>query len=156
MENPWHFEQFVVGQIFRSPPFPMERERMIAFACEFDPQPQHIDDDAASASKFGELVASGWHTAAVSMRLFIAGALPPIAGGSQGMGIEGLTWPHPVRPGDTLTVEAEIVAARASRSRPGHGVLTIRATTTNGAGEIVQTATHAMLVPTTPSGAINS
>jgi acyl dehydratase len=96
MTREHHFEDFAVGQKFRSRPFRMEKDRMIEFAKEFDPQPQHADEEAAASSQFGQLVASGWHTAAVSMRLFISDALPPIAGGGQGAGIDGLAWPAPV------------------------------------------------------------
>jgi acyl dehydratase len=147
MTREYHFEDFAVGQTFRSGSFRMERDRMVAFAQEFDPQPQHVSEEAAAASQFGELVASGWHTAAVSMRLFISEALPPIAGGAQGAGVDALAWPRPVRPGDELHVEAEVVAARPSRSRPDKGILSVRNTTFNQDGEVVHTATHTTMVP---------
>lgn len=145
-----HFEDFAVGQTFRSQPHRMELDRIVAFAREFDPQPQHLGEDAAAASQFGRLVASGWHTAAVSMRLFISDALPPIAGGGQGAGMDGLAWPRPVLPGDELRVEAEVTAARPSRSRPDKGLITVRVTTLNQDGEAVQTVSHTVMVPRRP------
>jgi acyl dehydratase len=140
------FEDFVIGQMFRSGPIRMEPDRMIAFAEEFDPQPQHLGTDSASTTMFGELVASGWHTAATSMRLYVE-ALPPIAGGGQGVALEDLTWPHPVRPGDDLHIELDVIAVRESRSRPDKGLVKIRAITRNQGGQIVQTATHTVMVP---------
>ncbi len=140
------FENFAVGQVFRAGPLRMAPERMIAFAEEFDPQPQHLGAASAADSLFGELVASGWHTAAASMRLYVE-ALPPIAGGGQGVALEDLRWPHPVRPGDELRIELEVMALRESRSRPDKGLVGIRATTRNQHGQIVQTVTHTMMVP---------
>ena len=97
MREPHYFEDFAAGQVFRSGPYRMERDAIIAFAREFDPQPQHLGEAEAARSQFGQLVASGWHTAAVTMRLFIQDALPPIAGGGQGLGLENLVWVRPVR-----------------------------------------------------------
>lgn len=147
MTREHHFDDFAVGQTFRSRPFRMERDRMVEFAQEFDPQPQHVDEEAARSSQFGQLVASGWHTASVSMRLFISDALPPVAGGGQGAGIDGLAWPAPVRPGDELRVEAEVVGTRASRSRPDKGLVTLRVVTLNQDGAAVMTATHTVMMP---------
>jgi acyl dehydratase len=141
-----HFEDFGLGQTFRSGPLRMNRERIIAFAEEFDPQPQHLGTQSAASSLFGELVASGWHTAAASMRLYVD-ALPPIAGGGQGVALEGLGWPHPVRPGDDLSIELEVMAVRQSRSKPDRGLVQIRAITRNQDEQIVQTVTHTMMVP---------
>jgi acyl dehydratase len=140
------FEDFRIGQIFRSGPIRIERDRIVAFAEEFDPQPQHLGTLSASATMFGELVASGWHTAAVSMRLYVD-ALPPIAGGGQGVALDDLSWPNPVRPGDDLRIELEVIAVRESRSKPDRGLVTIRAITRNQGGQIVQTATHTVMVP---------
>lgn len=147
MTREYHYDDFAAGQTFRSRTFRMERDRIVAFAREFDPQPQHVDEEAAASSQFGQLVASGWHTAAVSMRLFIAEALPPIAGGGQGAGIDGLAWPNPVRPGDDLRIEAEVVGARTSRSRPDKGLVTLRVVTLNQDGATVMSATHTVMVP---------
>ncbi|MBV8521661.1 MAG: MaoC family dehydratase [Acetobacteraceae bacterium] len=147
MSQGYFYENFAVGKKFQSKPFRIEKERIMSFAEEFDPQPQHVSEQAARASQFGELVASGWHTAAVSMRLFVTQALPSIAGGGQGAGIDGLAWPYPVRPGDELHVEAEVIAARVSRSRPEKGLITLRVTTLNQNGQVVMTATHTVMVP---------
>jgi acyl dehydratase len=140
------FEDFAVGQTFRAGPLRMAQDRIIAFAEEFDPQPQHLGPESAAATLFGELVASGWHTAAASMRLYVQ-ALPPIAGGGQGVALEGLGWPHPVRPGDDLSIALEVMSVRPSRSRPDRGLVEIKAITRNQDGQIVQTATHTMMVP---------
>ena len=143
----FYFEDFTVGQKFRSGSFRMERNRIIEFAQEFDPQPQHVGEESAASSNFGELVASGWHTAALSMRLFIQDALPSIPGGGQGLGVESLTWPHPVRPGDELTVEVEVLATRPSRSRPGQGIVKVRNITSNAEGRVVENMTTSFLAP---------
>jgi acyl dehydratase len=140
------FENFEVGQTFNAGPLRMEQARIIAFAEEFDPQPQHLGIASAAGTSFGELVASGWHTAAASMRLYVE-ALPSIAGGGQGVALEDLAWPNPVRPGDDLSIELEVSSLRESRSRPDRGLVKIRAITRNQAGQIVQTATHTMMVP---------
>ncbi len=152
MPEGYIFEDFSVGQTFRSGSYRMERDAIVAFAREFDPQPQHLDEDAAAASQFGRLVASGWHTAAVSMRLFIADALPAIKGGGQGVAMDGLAWPTAVEPGDDLHVTCEILAARASKSRPGKGLITVRVTTANQRGAVVQTVIHTVMVPSSTPG----
>ncbi len=146
-----YFEDFAVGQVFRSEPVRVEKERLVAFAQEFDPQPQHLSEAAAAATHFGQLVASGWHTAAISMRLFVQN-LPPIAGGSQGLGVDSIVWPRPVRPGDELRVETEVTALRPSRSRPSKGLITIRDRTFNQDGELVQTICHSFMAPRRSAG----
>lgn len=147
----FHYEDFAVGQKFSSRSLRMEKDRIIAFAAEFDPQPQHLGEQEAANTQFGALVASGWHTAAVSMRLFVE-ALPPMAGGGQGAGVESLAWPHPVRPGDELRVETEVIATRPSRSRPDKGLITLRNITFNQHGEPVQTGTTTVMVPKSGKG----
>lgn len=146
MTEAWTFERFAIGQTFESRAIRMERDRIIAFGEEFDPRPQHLGEDQAAGSQFGELVASGWHTGAASMRLYTE-AMPTIQGGGQGAGLEGLSWPNPVRPGDTLSVGIEVVDKRVSRSRPDRGILKLNATTRNQRGEIVQSVTHVIVVP---------
>ncbi|CAH2603935.1 MaoC family dehydratase [Rhodovastum atsumiense] len=141
-----HFEDFPPGAVFRAGPILVDAARIKSFGVEFDPQPQHIDEEAAAASQFGELVASGWHTAAISMRLFIE-ALPPIPGGGMGTGVERLSWPRPVRPGDALRVTVEVTAARLSRSRPEKGLVTFQITTFNQRDEVVQSFATAVMVP---------
>jgi acyl dehydratase len=133
-----YLEDLHVGDCFGSDTIMVTEESIIAFAREFDPQQFHLDAQAAEQSIFKGLSASGWHTAAMSMRLFITGELK-IAGGSVGLGVDELRWPVPVRPGDVLRLETEILDVRASRSKPDRGIIRIRNVTTNQRGEIVQT-----------------
>jgi acyl dehydratase len=139
------FEDFAVGQKFRSGTVAVTVEAIKAFAAQFDPQPFHLDEEAARASVFGGLAASGWHTAAMGMRLMVESDLHP-AGGNIGAGVEDIRWPRPVRPGDVLHVEGEVIETRASRSRPELGIVRIRATTYNQAGEPVQVSTPVLMV----------
>ncbi|HVC52509.1 MAG TPA: MaoC family dehydratase [Stellaceae bacterium] len=139
-----YFEDLAVGQRFGSGTLDVEAAAIKAFAAEYDPQPFHLDDAAARSSLFGGLAASGWHTAAMMMKLLVAGEFRP-AGGIIGAGGE-LSWPAPVRPGDTLRVVAEILEVRSSRSRPGHGLVKVRVTTLNQRDETVQAFTPTLLV----------
>ena len=116
-----------------------------AFAGQFDPQPFHLDEDAARCSLFGGLAASGWHTAALTMRLLVESGMKP-AGGIVGAWAEELKWPRAVRPGDELQVEAEVLEVRASRSRPGQGFVKCRSTTLNQHREPVQVLIMNLLV----------
>jgi len=125
-----YLEDFAVGQKFSSGRLRVEVERIIAFAAEFDPQAFHLDEVAARQSFFGELTASGWYTAAVSMRLLMETGLKP-AGGYIGAGADGFRWPRPVRPGDELRVECEVVEVRPSQSRLDRGLIKVRMTTLN-------------------------
>jgi acyl dehydratase len=131
-----YLEDLFVGQRFSSDSYVLSEERLKAFAAEFDPQPFHLDEDAARASLFGGLAASGWHTAAITMRLNVEGGLP-LAGGAIGKGGE-IEWPKPTRPGDTLHVESEVLEIVPSRSRPDRGTATIISRTLNQRGEVVQ------------------
>jgi acyl dehydratase len=133
-----YLEDFAVGQRFSSGRLLIERERILAFAAEFDPQPFHLDEMAARQSFFGELTASGWYTAAVTMRLLTETGLNP-AGGYIGAGSDGFRWPRPVRPGDELRVECEVVEVRPSNSRPDRGLIKVRTTTLNQDDEAVLT-----------------
>ena len=144
------FEDFEVGQIFRSGEIEVTAERIKSFAAEFDPQPFHLDEKAAQESLFAGLAASGWHTAALTMRLLVDSELK-IAGGTIGAGGEELKWPRPVRPGDRLRIEAEVLDLRASRSRPTLGIMKIRLTTLNQNGEPVQISTPALMVRRRPT-----
>ena len=139
-----YFDDLQIGQRFLSGMHQIDEEQIKAFAKQFDPQPFHLDSEAAKATLFEGLVASGWHTAAISMRLMVDGV--PIAGGLIGAGAE-ITWPKPTRPGAVLHVESEIVEVRPSRSRPDRGVATIRSETHNQFGEIVQVFTAKLVVP---------
>lgn len=133
-----YLEDLHAGDRFGSDTIEVTKESIIAFAREFDPQPFHLDTRAAEQSIFEGLSASGWHTAAMSMKLFITGELK-LAGGSVGLGVDELRWPRPVRPGDILRLETEILDTRASRSKPDRGIIRIRNVTTNQRGEVVQT-----------------
>jgi acyl dehydratase len=131
-----YLEDFAVGQTFGSGRLRMDKERIFAFAAEFDPQPFHLDEAAARDSIFGGLAASGWHTAAVTMRLLLDSELKP-AGGIIGAGLDECRWPRPVRPGDELHIECEVIEVRPSKSRPEQGLIKLRTTTLNQDGETV-------------------
>jgi acyl dehydratase len=131
-----YLEDFAVGQTFGSGRLRIDKERIFAFAAEFDPQPFHLDEAAARHSIFGGLAASGWHTAAVTMRLLFDSELKP-AGGIIGAGLDECRWPRPVRPGDELRIECEVIEVRPSKSRPEQGLIKLRTTTLNQDGEAV-------------------
>jgi acyl dehydratase len=144
-----YFEELAVGQKFAS----TRRRRVAAaeiksFAADFDPQPFHLDEKAATDSAFGGLTASGWHTAALTMSLIVGSDFSP-AGGILGFGGE-LQWLKPVRPGDELRVDSEVLDLRPSKSRPDQGIVTMRVTTLNQHGETVQTFTPTLLVDRRP------
>ena len=141
-----YLEDFVAGQKYGSGRLRVESERIKSFAAEFDPQPFHQDDDAARRSIFGGLAASGWHTAAMTMRLLVESDFKP-AGGIVGAGFDEFRWPLPVRPGDELTVEAEVLEVRPSKSRPSQGLIKVRTTTLNQNNEAVQVQVGNLLVP---------
>src|SRR4029453_7065242 len=140
-----YLEDFVVGQKYGTRRIRVDAEAIKAFAAAFDPQPFHVDDDAARASFFQGLSASGWHTAALTMRLLVEGDLRP-AGGIIGGWAEEMKWPRAVRPGDELEVQAEVLAVRPSQSRPGQGFVKIRSTTLNQHREAVQVLVINLLV----------
>jgi acyl dehydratase len=144
-----YFEDFAAGQSFPSAALPVTAEQITGFAAEYDPQPFHLDDAAARQSIFGGLAASGWHTAALTMKLLVASEFRP-AGGIIGGGGE-LIWSKPVRPGDTLRAVVEVLEARPSRSRPEVGVVKVRVSTFNQRDETVQTFTPTLLVPRRPA-----
>jgi acyl dehydratase len=147
-----YLDDFSVGQVFRSGTRRVTEAEIKAFASEYDPQPFHLDHEAAKATMFGGLAASGWHTMALTMRLLVDGGAP-IAGGIIGAGAEELRWPKPVRPGDELTVESEVMEIRPSRSRPTQGLMKLRSTTLNQNGEPVQVFVANLLVPRRPDSA---
>ena len=140
-----YLEDLRVGQRFTSGSHALDEAQIRAFARQFDPQPFHLEDGAAGASLFGGLAASGWHTAAITMRLLVEGGLP-LAGGIVGAGGE-VSWPQPTRPGDVLQVDSEVVEIRPSRSRPDRGTAVVRSDTRNQQGEIVQTLVARLVVP---------
>jgi acyl dehydratase len=132
-----YLDDFAVGQIFGSGRMRIDEDRIKTFAAEFDPQPFHLDAEAARKSLFGGLAASGWHTAALTMRLLVESEIKPV-GGIVGAGFDELRWPRPVRPGDELHVESEVLEVRPSKSRPEQGIIKVRTTTLNQNGEAVQ------------------
>ena len=142
--DPLYLEDLTVGQRFTSGTYVMEAARIKEFAAEFDPQPFHLDEDAAQASVFKGLAASGWHTAAVAMRLLVESGMR-FANGLLGLGGE-IAWPKPTRPGDILQVESEIAEITPSRSKPHQGIVTIRSTMLNQNGEAVYILTAKLLV----------
>ncbi|MDQ2803471.1 MAG: MaoC family dehydratase [Pseudomonadota bacterium] len=144
MPDRLYLEDLHVGQRFTSASYDVTAEEIVRFAAEWDPQPFHLDPEAAQATFFGGLAASGWHTAAISMRLNVAGGLP-LAGGVIGTGGE-LLWLKPVRPGDTLRVEYEVLELTPSRSKPDRGTAIVRCATLNQHGEAVQTFTPKLVV----------
>ncbi|HEX4136832.1 MAG TPA: MaoC family dehydratase [Bryobacteraceae bacterium] len=141
---PLYLEDLKVGQRFHSGEYAMTEERMKAFAAEFDPQPFHLDATSAEATIFHGLAASGWHTAAATMRLLATGELR-IVNGIIGLGGE-IVWPRPTRAGDVLSVESEIIEIRPSRSKPNQGLVFVRSVTRNQYGEEVQVFTAKLLV----------
>ena len=140
------FEDVPIGTRLQSVPIEVTGQSIIEFAKQFDPQPFHVDPATAKRTLFGGLAASGWHTAAISMRLFVQTMNVP--GGIIGMGVDELDWPNPVRPGDQLRLDIEIIDARLSKSRPGFGIIRIHNITRNQRDEIVQSFKTSAMLPT--------
>jgi acyl dehydratase len=145
-------EDFAVGQVYKTGRVRVEKDEIFAFARQFGPQPFHVDEDAARGSPFQGLAASGWHTAAMTMRLLVDGEFRP-AGGILGVGFDELSWPRAVRPGDELHAESEVLEVRPSKSRPDRGMIRVRTTTFNQNDEAVQVFTGNLLVPRRPNEA---
>jgi acyl dehydratase len=143
-----YLDDLHVGQRFTSGAHAVDAAQIKAFAGQFDPQPFHLDDATAKGSLFAGLAASGWHTAAITMRLLVDGGAP-IAGGIIGAGGE-ISWPKPTRPGDILQVESEVLEVKPSRSRPDRGMVTVRSETFNQRGDVVQILTAKLVVPRRP------
>jgi acyl dehydratase len=144
-----YLEDIAPGMTFKSGRARIDADAIKRFAAEFDPQPFHLDDDAARESMFRGLAASGWHTAAVTMKLLVESDFKPAAG-IIGAGFDELRWPKPVRPGDELHVEVEVLETRPSRSKPRQGVIKIRTSTINQNGEAVQISIGNLIVPRRP------
>jgi acyl dehydratase len=141
----FYLDDLRVGQRFAGGSQAVDAAQIKAFALQFDPQPFHLDEEAAKSTLFAGLAASGWHTASITMRLLVEGGAP-IAGGVIGAGGE-INWPRPTRPGDILRVESEILEISPSRSRPDRGMITLRTETRNQRDEVVQILTAKVVVP---------
>ena len=140
-----YFDDLKVGDRFKSEPLDVTEKQVIEFAHKFDPQMFHLNRKAAERTLFKGLIASGWHTAAITMRLFVETL--NFAEGAIALGVDQLRWPNAVRPGDLLTVETQILEVRPSRSKPAYGIIRLRNVTANQRGEIVQTMMANAMVP---------
>jgi acyl dehydratase len=148
--KPVYLEDIEAGQVFGGTArIRVDKERIKSFAAEFDPQPFHLDENAAQASIFGGLAASGWHTAAMTMRLLVDSDFKP-AGGIIGAGFQDFRWPRPVRPGDELRLQSEVLEVRPSKSRPDQGIVTLKTTTLNQHDEPVLIFVGNVIVPARP------
>lgn len=143
MSDRLYLEDLHVGQRFTSAPHELDAEQIKRFAAEYDPQPFHLDEEAAKASLFGGLAASGWHTAAMTMRMLVDSV--PLADGLIGAELQ-LAWPKPTRPGMTLQLFSEVVDIRPSRSKPDMAIVTMRNETRDQDGEVLQAFTVKMPV----------
>jgi acyl dehydratase len=139
-----YFDDLKVGDRFKSEPLSVTEKKLIEFAHKFDPQIFHLSRRSAERTIFKELIASGWYTAAITMRLFVQTL--NFAGGAIGLGVDKVRWPNAVRPGDVLTVETKILEGRLSRSRPRYAIIRLRNVTTNQRGEVVQTMLASAMV----------
>jgi acyl dehydratase len=145
-----YFDDLKAGDRFKSKRLEVTEKQLIEFAHKFDPQMFHLNRKSAERTIFKGLIASGWHTAAMTMRLFVQTL--NFAEGAIGLGVDELRWPQVVRPGDVLRVETEIVELRPSRSKPNYGIIRLRNVTTNQRGEIVQTMLASAMVPRRRAG----
>jgi acyl dehydratase len=144
-----YWEDFAVGQKFASHTVSVTADEIKRFASQFDPQTFHTDEAAAVGSFFGRLVASGWHTAALTMRLLVQSELR-VVGGLIGMGIEEVRWPRPVYPGDTLHVVLQVLELRPLKSRPQNGLVRIQVQTFNQDEQLVQSLIVNLFAPRRP------
>jgi acyl dehydratase len=150
MSTERYLEDFAAGQAFRSDSVSLDAGQIKDFARQFDPQPQHVDEAAAAKSFFGGLVASGWHTAALTIKLIVLSELK-IAGGLVGSGLDEFQWYRPVRPGDTLRVEFEVIDVQQSISRPKQGIVRFKIATLNQNNSPVLTLIANLIVPRRPA-----
>ncbi|TNC12009.1 MaoC family dehydratase [Methylobacterium terricola] len=151
MTRDLYLDDLAPGQTYGSGETTVTEADIVAFATQFDPQPFHRDAEAARATFFGGLAASGWHTASLTMRLLVESELQ-LSGGIIGAGMDELRWPKPLRPGDTIRLESEVIEVRPSRSRPSQGLAKVRTTTLNQHGEPVQVLVANLLVVRRPEG----
>ena len=151
MSRDWYFEDFVSGQEFDLGKRTVSEDEIIAFATQFDPQPFHIDKEAAAKSIYGGVIASGWHTCAMIMRVVVDGM--PCANSSMGSpGLDGVRWLQPVRAGDTLSLRHLTKEVKASTSKPDRGVVWSKWTATNQRGEAVCTIDGMAMFRRRPEG----
>jgi acyl dehydratase len=143
-----YLEDLHVGQRSTTRAHLLDETQIVAFGSQFDPQPFHLDAEAARSTVFGGLAASGWHTASITMRLLVTEGLR-IAGGLVGRAAE-VSWPRPTRPGDALRVESEVLEITPSRSSPDRGMVKVRSETLNQRDEVVQILVATMVVPRRP------
>jgi acyl dehydratase len=151
MTRDLYLDDLAPGQTYGSGETTVTEADIVRFAKDFDPQPFHLDGEAAKATFFGGLAASGWHTASLTMRLLVDSEMR-LAGGIVGAGMDELRWPKPLRPGDTIRLESEVIEVRPSRSRPSQGLAKVRTTTLNQHGEAVQVLVANLLVVRKPEG----
>jgi acyl dehydratase len=147
-----YYEDLMIGRRFSTATVEVTSADVVEFATRFDPQPFHLDEAAGKGSAFGGMVASGWLTGALTMRLMVQGELK-LAGGLIGLGLDTLQWPKAVRPGDWLTAMTEVLEMRPSASKPDYGVVKLRTVTTNQKGETVQILVANQLVLRRKGGA---
>ena len=145
-----YLEDLHAGDVFTSPVRTVSAEEIVAFAREFDPQPFHLDAEAAAASFFGGLVASGWHTSALTMRLLTESGMD-LANGIIGLGMEQLRWPAPLRAGGTIQTRIEILEVRVSERRPESGIVKMKVETRVIDGPVVFDMTGSLIVPRRPT-----
>lgn len=148
---PRYLEDFEIGETWTSDPVEVTEDEIITYARQYDPQPMHTDPEKAAQSRFGGVIASGWHIVSLTMRVFIE------SGGHRGtpavgLGVDELRWRKPVRPGDVLTVTREVAGAERSKSRPQFGTLRTRVTVTNQDGDTVLSMVSLGQVPARPIG----
>ena len=147
MTTPLYFDDFEIGQQFASGEMKLHKADALGFAQQYDPQYFHIDEASAPQGPWGKLVASGWQTTAMSMRLKLDTPLRDVAGGLVGLGIDSIKWPRPVIPEDTLHILVTITEKRVSASKPTHGIMKYRIQTLNQNNELVMEMVTAVLVP---------
>ena len=150
-----YFEDVATGEAPLFGHYEVTKEEIFEFGAQFDPQPFHLDEEAARHSPFQGLAASGWHTAAMTMRLMVGGEFKP-AGGILGVGFDELSWPRAVRPGDELHAKSEVLEVRPSKSRPDRGLIRVRTMTFNQKDEPVMVFTGNLLVPRRPAASANT
>ena len=141
-----YYEDYIIGNIYKTSAAFVDETAIKAFAEKYDPQPHHLDDEAGRKTLVGGLVASGWQTAALTMKLLVESDFTPDCG-FIGAGFDELSWPSPLRPNDKIYATAEVLSARISKSRPSHGILKVRIHTYNQKNELVQKQVVNLFVP---------